>query len=79
MLLNALGSFLERPACAAHKQVYARATATCFGWAAALVAKPRAGAVLIIEAIAILATAKRTWLVFVGELLAGYTCKDAKN
>lgn len=44
-------------------------------FAAALVAEPRAGAVLVVKAIAILAAAERAGLMLVGELISGEAAK----
>jgi hypothetical protein len=55
MLLNALGGFGKIPSGLAHEKVHATAAAAGAGLATAFVAVPRAGAVLIIKAIPILA------------------------
>jgi hypothetical protein len=55
MLLNALGGFGKIPSGLAHEHIHAAAAAALLILAATFIAVPRAGAVLIIKAIAILA------------------------
>jgi len=54
-LLDTLAGFGVAPVHAAHKHIHATATTTLLILAAAFIAVPRAGTVLIIKAIAILA------------------------
>lgn len=71
MLLNALARFGIRPAGDAGEQIHAVAATAGAILPAALVAVPRAGAVLVVEAVAITAAAAGTGLMLVGELITG--------
>jgi hypothetical protein len=57
MLLNALGGFGKIPSGLAHEKVHATAAAAGAGLATTFIAIPRAGTVLVVKAIAILAAA----------------------
>jgi tetrahydromethanopterin S-methyltransferase subunit D len=74
-LLDALTRFGITPVHAAHEQIHASAATTSLISAAALIAVPRACAVLIIKAVAVAATAKGARLVLVGELITGKASK----
>ena len=75
MLLNALAGFGVLPAGDAHQQIHPVAATAGAILAAALVAEPAAGAVAVIEPVAIGAAAAWTGLVLVGELVSGQASK----
>ena len=75
MLLDGTGSGLEVPVLDAHEQIHAGTAAALVILAAALVAVPRTSTVLVVEAVAIGATAKRAGLVAIGELISGEATK----
>jgi hypothetical protein len=66
MLLNALARFGICPVIAAHEHINAGAATARLILAAALVAVPGAGPILIVKPVAVLTTAKRARLVFIG-------------
>jgi hypothetical protein len=79
VLLDAIGGLFEGPAGAAHEEVDAIAGTTGLGWATALVAEPGAGAVLIIEAVAVGAAAEGAGLMAIGQLLSGEASEGTKD
>ena len=75
MLLDGSSGSLEVPIFDAHEEIHARSAAALVVLAAALVAEPGASAVLVVEAVAIGATAERAGLVAIGELISGEAAK----
>jgi len=75
MLLDCSGSGFEIPVLYAHKEIHARSAATLVVFASALITEPRAGAVLIIKAVAVFAAAERAGLMAIGELISGEATK----
>ena len=69
----------EIPVVFAHEHVHAATGTTGLGFAAALIAEPGAAAVLIVEAIAVSATAEWAGLMLVGELLLSEPSEGTKN
>lgn len=74
VLLDALGGISKGPAGLAHEEVHAVAGTAGLMLSTALITKPCAVAIEIIEAVAIFTTAERAGLMFIGELLSAQTC-----
>ena len=75
MLLDGSSGSLEVPIFDAHEEIHAGSAATLMILAAALIAVPRTSTILIVETVAIGATAERAGLMGVGELISGKATK----